>query len=359
MLETIREYAVEQLAESPDADLVRERHEDHFSAMAKAAEPQLIDASQATILDELEAEADNLRAAILRAAEDGRIEVALDTAAALWRFWQQRSHLSEGKAILEALLERPDAAPKTKIRGRAIGALGGVVYWQGDFEAALRHYNEQIAIGRVTGDPAVTADGLYNAGFAATILGDYAQGHANYEEAVRIHEALGDGLALTRTREALVFLMQQEGRYGEAREIQETNLAEYKRLGARFRIANGYSQLGVINMGDGALEASAAAFREAMALWVEAADMPSVARGLILTSILATKTGDFERAAKLRGAADEVMRPLGNIATPMQILRLEDPAIAAREALGDEGYSEAYEAGRALSLDEIAELLRA
>lgn len=357
MLETIREYAFERLAESPDADLVRRRHRHHFGMVAKDAESQLIDASQATVLDTLEAEADNLRAAILRAAEDGRIELALDTAASLWRFWQQRSHLTEGRALLEGLLERPDAAQWTKVRARAMGALGGVAYWQGDFETALRHYNEQIAIGRELDDPGGLADGLYNAGFAASILGDYAQGHANYVEASQIYEVLGDSLALTRTREALVFLLQAEGRFDEAREIQETNLAEYKRLGARFRIANGYSQLGVVNMRAGAYEAAAAAFREAWMLFSEAGDMPSIVRGLILTSILATKVGDFERAAKLRGAADEVMRPLGNIALPMQILRLDDPAIAARAALGDEAYEAEYEAGRRLSFDEIAGLV--
>jgi predicted ATPase/class 3 adenylate cyclase len=359
MLETIREYALERLAESPDADLVRRRHRHHFGMLAKDAEPQLIDASRAPILDRLEAENDNVRAAILRAAEDGGIELALDTAAALWRFWQQRSHLAEGKALLEGLLSHPDAMARTKARGRAVGALGGVVYWQGDFPTALRHYNEQVAIGRELDDPAGLADGLYNAGFAATIVGDLDQGQSNYEEAIRIFKAAGDAKGLTRVREANVFLLLKRGAYAEARTLATENLEEFRRQGSRFRIANSLAQLGGINQLDGAYPDARAAFAEAIALFREGGDMPGVVRLMISAAAAANGEGDFERAARLRGAADELKAPLGDIALPMEILGIADPAIAARAALGDAAYEAEYEAGRGLSFDEITGLVQA
>ena len=357
MLETIREYALERLAESPDAELVRRRHRHHFGVLALDAEPQLIDASQAAILDRLEAEKDNIRAAILRAAEDGRIELALDTAAALWRFWQQRSHLAEGRALLEGLLARPDAMARTKARARAVGALGGVIYWQGDFPTALQRYNEQVAIGRELDDPPGLADALYNAGFAATILGDLDQGQANYEEAIRIFKAAGDPKGLTRVREANVFLLLKRGAYAEARTLATENLEEFRRQGSRFRIANSLTQLGGVNLRDGAYPEARAAFAEAIALFREGGDMPGVVRLLFTSAAVANALGDFERSARIRGAADELKKPLGDIALPMQILGLEDPAIAARSALGDEAYQAAYEAGRRLTLDEVSKLV--
>ena len=86
--------------------------------------------------DRLESERDNLRAALQRLADDGLTERALDMGAALWRFWQMRGNLAEGRATLEELLARPDASVPTLGRARALSALGGLAYWQSDMAAA-------------------------------------------------------------------------------------------------------------------------------------------------------------------------------------------------------------------------------
>ena len=104
MLETIREYAVEQLAASDDAVLSRQRHVAWFVALAHEAEPELLGTRQREWLDRLDAEHDNLRAAMQGAAEDGSIELAISMGASLWRFWQQRGHLAEDRPALAALL---------------------------------------------------------------------------------------------------------------------------------------------------------------------------------------------------------------------------------------------------------------
>jgi tetratricopeptide (TPR) repeat protein len=362
MLETIRGYAAERLADpsiEADEEATRRRHQDYFCQLARTAEPELLDSSEKTWLDRLEDEHDNLRAAILRAADDGRIELALDTGAALWRFWQQRSHLAEGRALLEGVLARPEAAARTVERARAIGALGGLIYWQGNFPAALETYEESLAIQREHGNPAGVAEELYNAGFTATILDLPDRARACYDEALAIYEAIGDSRGLLRVREALVFLTMKSGDYALGRELQESNLEAFRKAGARFRIANALTQLGSIELFDGRYEKARERYAEGFELFRQASDMPAIVRVTFSSAALANAVGDHLRAAELRGAADTLKAPLGAIALPMQVLGIPDPEIAARQALGDEAYAAAYEAGRRLDLDEIEERIAA
>jgi predicted ATPase len=359
MLETIREYAIERLAESDDAELTRRRHEDEFAELARRAEPELLGSSQKDWLDRLEGETDNLRAALGRAADDGRIELALDMGAAMWRFWQQRGHLAEGRAALEGLLGRPAAAGRTAARARALGALGGLIYWQGDVAGAGPFYAESIGIERGLDDPAGLADALYNAGFVAVLTGDVVAGQADYEEAMGIFEAIGDHKGVIRVREGLALLMLHRGDFSAARALQSENLAAFRGSGVQFRVANALSLLGAINMMDGAFEASHACFSEAFAAFRETGDVQAVVRVVMLSAALANAEGDPRRSARLMGAADALKAPLGEIGTPVQMLHLEDPALAARRGLGDDAFEAAYQEGRTLSLDEILPLVQA
>jgi non-specific serine/threonine protein kinase len=359
MLETIREYGLERLAESAEAEPVRRRHEEHFAALARQAEPELLGARPKEWLDRLEVERDNLRAAIQHAADDGRIELALDTAAAVWRFWQQRGHLAEGRETLRALLDRPAAAGPTKARARALGGLGSVAYWQADIVGAGRAYAEAVEIERGLDDPRGLADALYNAGYVAALTGDSARARAEYDEAIRIYEAMGDRKGLVNVREALVFILLHAGDYAAARAVQAENLAGFRIAGEPFRIASALSALTGINLKDGRLTAARESLGEAMGMFHKIGDMQRTASLLTMASALAIAEGNPKRAALIAGAAAVVREPLGDVATPMQLLGLTDPVPAARSALGDEAFEAAYQAGRALSLDEAVGLVQA
>ena len=104
MLETIREYAVERLAERGDGEAVRRRHAGFYLPLAEEAEPALLGPQQLSWLERLDAERDNLRAALTWATEDGEAEVGLRIGAALWRYWQLRGSATEGREHLERLL---------------------------------------------------------------------------------------------------------------------------------------------------------------------------------------------------------------------------------------------------------------
>ena len=362
MLETIREYSVERLMENDDGATTRLRHQDHFAALATRAQPELLGARQREWLDRLDADRDNVRAALQNAADDGRTELALGMAAALWRFWQQRGHLAEGRAALEGLLALPAAAARTPARASALAGLGGLRYWQGDLAAAGEAYAEALEIERDLDDPRGLAEALYDAGFVAAITGDHATARTDYEESLEIYRELGDAAAVGRLSEALVFLMFHDGEFAAARVIQEENVRVFRASGEAFRIANGLNLLSAIQLKAGDLDAARASQAEAIGIFHAATDVPGVIRALLLAAVVAVADEDAdvetERAARLCGAVDILKEPLGQVATPMTMLRLEDPAVTARRVLGDEAFDREFQAGRALGLDDAVALVR-
>ena len=359
MLETIRDFGLERLDESADREATRRRYEEHFVALARAAEPEILGAQSGEWLDRLDEEQDNLRSAIQWAADDGSIEEALDAVGALWRFWQQRGHLAEGRETAQALLDLPAAAGPTRARARALIGLGGVAYWQADVDVADRAYAEAVRIERGLDDPQGLADALYNAGFAAALVGDRDRARAAYEEAIRIYESIGDRSGQLNVREALVFILLHSGDLSGARSVAEENLAVLRDQETPLRIASALSILTVINLKDGAFDAAHASLRDVIATYRSAGDTQRIASLLSLGATLALAEGDPDRAARIGGAAAVIAEPLGRVATSMHLLGVDDPVPAARAALGDVDFEAAYQAGQSLTLDEAIELIDA
>jgi predicted ATPase len=127
---------------SPDGDLeqVRKRHAVHFLSLAVAAEPHLTGIDQGEWLDRCDREHANIRAALRWAIEAGETDRAMEAAGALWRFWQQRGHLAEGRRWLQEILTLPQAQEPTSARAKALTGAGGIAWWQEDIEAAHRFY---------------------------------------------------------------------------------------------------------------------------------------------------------------------------------------------------------------------------
>ena len=357
MLGTIRAFGLERLAESTDEAAVRRRYADHFIALARAAEPELLGSRSAEWLDRIEAERDNIRSAIQWAADDGNIDDALEAGGALWRFWQQRGHLVEGRETLEAILDRPAASAPTRARANALGGLGGVAYWQADLAVAERAYAEAVEIERGLGDPSGLAGALYNLGFVAALVGDPARARAGYDEAIRIYESLGDRTGQSNVREALVFILLHAGDLAAARSVATENLATLRAERTPLRIASALTSLTVINLKDGAYEAAHASLREVIDTYRAAGDSQRIASLLTIGAALVLAEGDPDRAARISAAAAVIEEPLGTVATPMQLLAVDDPVPAARAALGEADFETAYAAGRMLGLDEAAALI--
>jgi predicted ATPase len=170
LLETIREYALENLATSGDLRLTQEQHGFYFVALAEEAEPEVTGPEQRTWSRRLEQEHDNLRAALKWAAEHGESEVELRLASALAPFWWGRGYLVEGRRWLEGALARgTDAHPSLRVR--ALGRCGWLAHGQGDFVRAQELHEECLKLGRVLGDVRQVAQSLTNLGIVAKLQG--------------------------------------------------------------------------------------------------------------------------------------------------------------------------------------------
>jgi predicted ATPase/class 3 adenylate cyclase len=202
MLETIREYAAEQLAAGGEGLVAtfRERHCAAFLELAQAAAAGLHAADRAAALDHLEDDHDNLRAALAYAIETGDGERASAFLGALFRFWHMRGHLVEARARANAVLAMPWGEEPSVARLRALEVAGGLAYWSGDIVDAHRRYQAAAEEARRLGDDRELANALYNLGFAPTAstgVEEWSRSIAESgtrlaREALEIFQRLGD-----------------------------------------------------------------------------------------------------------------------------------------------------------------------
>ncbi len=127
MMETIREYALERLAASGEAEAMRQQHATFFLQLAEEADPKVRSTEQATWYRRLEVEHDNLRAALHWTLEHQEVEIGLRLAGALWAFWRQ--HLREGRSWLEQVLVQPGARARTAARAKALLGAGALAFF--------------------------------------------------------------------------------------------------------------------------------------------------------------------------------------------------------------------------------------
>jgi predicted ATPase len=149
--ELLRQFASARLAEAGEGERLGDRHLRHYLALAEQAAPELNRPQQREWLERLDRDLDNLRAALAWARERGNGELGLRLAGALGRFWDMRSHVTEGRTWLEAALAGAVAAP-ARPRAGALNAAGRLAFQQGDYEQAGTQYEEALALWRELGD---------------------------------------------------------------------------------------------------------------------------------------------------------------------------------------------------------------
>ncbi len=193
MLQTIREFAGERLEQSGESEPIRNRHADAFCSLATMAAPMLFGEQQKMWLDRLELDHDNFRAALDWCVAQHDAERAHGLAASLWRFWQMRGHLHEGRARLTAILAMPESKRYPDSRARALEGAGGIAYWQGDMPAAAGFYDECLALRRAGDDRRELANAYYNASFPSMVnRSDLMGSEALLVQALSIYRELAD-----------------------------------------------------------------------------------------------------------------------------------------------------------------------
>jgi predicted ATPase/class 3 adenylate cyclase len=356
MLTTIREYGLERLAEAGEAEDARRRHAMWVLALAERAKPELSGGVDAPYLERLALEHDNIRAALAWAVETGEARVGLRIAEAIWRFWQQRGHLLEGRTVVERLLGLPAASAPTVERAKGLTALAGLAYWQGDFAPLADAYAEAVAIYRRLGDRAELAEAIYNQSFVESIAGDLDRARALLEESRTTYEALGDRAKLGNVTEALGLLLYRQGHVGEALENARRVVELRREQRNTFRLADALTIYAFFLFESGRRDEGRTAVAEAFTVQRARGNVTGLASLLVTCARLAIQEGDPARAARLCGAFAVLHEQTAVGITPMEVLRLPLPDDQARSALGDDVFAREFAVGRRLSLDESAAL---
>jgi predicted ATPase len=355
MLETIREFALERLLDAGELDEPRRRHARHYLRIAEAEEPELTRSAEAG--DRVAHDHDNFRAALAWAIETQDADAGLRLGFALWRFWQQRAHLREGRDWFDRLLALPAAQARTAGRAKGLTGAAGIAYWQNDYGAAEAWYTEAEKIVRELGDRVWLTDAIYNSGSVAGLLGDMETAGAKFREGEAIARDLGDDVILGRFLEGEGYMAFMGDDLERARPVLEEALALAERRGDRMSIAVAHHTVGQVARLGGRFEDAAGHYREALRFGHELGDAASLTEPLQGLAAVAIAMGRAERGVRLLGANAAIRERLGG-GPPPEWLRLGDPLGDARKLLAEDAFQTAWQAGLAMSVDDaVAEAL--
>jgi DNA-binding SARP family transcriptional activator len=309
MLETLREFAGERLADAGDADLAHARHANHCLTLAEREAPRFTGPDAGSALNAVALEHDNIRAAF-RYLVDHDPTSALRLGGAIWRFWQMRGHLVEGSRWLaNALQAAGDGAPALT-RAGALMAAAGLAYWRGDFEETSRHYEAALELWREAGDALGTADALYGLSFVyhpsfsppPEDAERTARAAAMLTEAGELYRQALNDAGIAKSGWAMGTLMLYRD-LDEARTLLGDSVQRFRELDDQFGLAWAVRTYGQALLATADTAGAAAAFGEALAIFAVAEDGSAMGMLLDDCATLAAAQGDELRAARLRGAA--------------------------------------------------------
>ena len=312
MLETIREFGLERLEASGEAVAAGRRHAEHFTTLAEVAEPELRGPHQVAWWDRLEAEHDNLRAALRWSVEHDDVELGPRAGAALWRFWHVRGHLNEGRRWLTALTAVRGASMMAAARSQVLIGLGSIVYRQGDLGSARAHFEECLLVACEARDEQGTADALGGLGFLAQNEGEYEAARALHLRALTIRRRRGDEWGIAESLGNLAWIHRMKGEYEAARALHCESLMIRRRLGDLEGIAESLSGLAWLAQDRNEFSTARAYYDEALVIRREQGDKGGVAGTLGGLAWLAQNQGDHALAHALYEEALAISRDLGD-----------------------------------------------
>jgi predicted ATPase/class 3 adenylate cyclase len=358
MLETIREFAQEQLEASGDLEPVQRRHADHFLRLAEEAEPHLTGQDQGEWLDRCDTEHANIRAALRWAIDRGEAARAQRAAGALWRFWHQRGHLAEGRRWLEEILAMPSGQARTAERAKALVAAGGLAWWS-DRGASRAPYEEALAIERELGDPARLAEALYNQAFVVAAEHDLEQAARLLEETLELYRRLGDERGVARVLAMQVVPDAMAGAWDRVVARLEEVAGIWRRLGDRLDLAFGLIWLAFAYGRAGRRDDARATALEALELFREADNPTGVALTFLDLAFLLTWEGRHADAVRMAAVAQATRQRTGGGPTPGFGGMLEgDPAADARAHLAEQEAERAWQEGLALTVEDATAIAK-
>ncbi len=393
MLEALREFAAEQrtLAEEPG---LRRHHAAYFLRLAEDAGAHLSGPRQALWLARLEAEHDNLRAALGWSVESQDAGTGLRLAVTLSKFWEMRGYFREARQWLERLLPlAPEPGPGGAGPGGAgnrlwaqtltayanalegltdfaaaeaqagkalavwrnlgdasgmastLALLGSIAMMHEDYGPAVRLLQEARGLARDAGDERMAAGAVHNLGRIALARQDWSEASDALAESLEAHRALGDRNKAAAARNNLGLVARYRGDLGAARALLHQALAEHRELGDRPRTAISLLNIGTVERIARRGDEAASALTQATALALEIDDRRVQTWCVKETGHLMCAERRWATGVRLLSASEGLRRTLGMSFSPADPGELSRDVSLARSALGDTGFEAAWQAG--------------
>jgi len=390
MLETIREYALERLAGSGELSAVKRAHAAYSLVLAEEGNPELGASDRGRWLSHCDAEIDNFRSALDWLFESNEVEWSLRLCLALFRFWDMREHLSEGRERLEAVLrvagdthsaERARVshfigalasaqgdygAAETFLAGglsvygeladlhgiaASLNALGVSARDRGDYVSAETNFECSLACWRNLSDQLAIARCLHNLASVVKIRGDYQRASLALDEATCIFEQLGDlsGAAWSINQQGDI--KREQSDIAGARDLYQRSLAIFRAAGDQWGVARSLTDMGSIDCEEEDHESAHAAYSTALEIFTRLGHRRGIARVVEAFGCLALSRGDARKALRLCGAATRLRRLIGAPLPPAEQSKLDQSLLLAWDSLSKEAADDAWAEGYAMSLE--------
>jgi tetratricopeptide (TPR) repeat protein len=349
MLATIREEARSRLDAGREGKRVRAAHASHYLAFVEQHRARL-DAQDAELLDRVELEHDNVRAALTWFTATGESERELALAAALGRFWHVHGHLVEGRQRLEHALA---AGTNPPLRAVALRLLAIIAETQGDHDAAAAAAAESITLYDEVGDSAALAKALHTRGSIAIAQGDLVAARADYASAEALFRRAGDtpGVAVTASTLAYIALLEDDPR---ALELAERAVTAVRTQGLPEAIP--LLTLAFAYVRQSNPDAAVSAAREAAEIAAELGHKEALSYCVEAIGAAAALRGDGETATRLLAAAEAARSVLSVTLDPFESRINEEARAAASESISGERFAAAWAEGAALTLEQAIEI---
>jgi predicted ATPase len=395
MLETIREYAIEKLKASLEEAPTKRAHAAYCLVLAEEEATEQSGGEGAEWLERFALEHDNFRAALEWLTETGDAEWGLRLGAALFRFWETREYMAEGRDRLGKLLKLAGPAAPTKVRERAVFSAGVLASEQADYASADPLFREALDIARQLGDKRGIAVSLNALGVNDRNKGEAAAAHSLFEESLMLWRELGDQKAAARSLSNLANVVKSQGDHARARSLHaeclsifsslgdrtgvawslnsqgdvardqgdsaaaqtlyEQGLSIFWELGDRWGIAATLNDLGNLAMEQRNSSSARSLYRESLKTFQELEHKRGIARLLECFACLAAAELEAERSLRLAGAAAALRQNIGGPLTPAEQTKLETMLDPARRALSNTASATAWLEGWVMPVEQAVE----
>jgi non-specific serine/threonine protein kinase len=351
MLETVRQYALDRLRDSGEESRWRGSHLACFVALGEEFFEGVEGPKQQSWFSRIASEHDNLRAALAWSLKSSPIE-GLRLANAVPAHWRVHGHLAEGREWLARLLDAFPSDGPTRERARGLRAAAMLATPQGDYAAGERLLQESVALYREIDDPIGAGRALNSLAFLSISQGHYPEAEALARESADRARATGDRRVLYSSLSLLANALHEQGQRAAARDLYEQALDLARELGTPFEMGHALSEIASAEFNEGSHDLALKHFAEGMTVLHGLGNRQGVIEALEGLAGVAAVTAATRRAARLWGAAGALRQEIGNARSVREKIAYEDQMKAVRAILAAEAFDQAWDEGRAMSLDD-------